>query len=285
MRRLATSAWPDLASVARSRDILLIPLGSTEQHGPHLPVTTDTDIAVAIAETAASRNALVTVAPPVAYGSSGEHQGFPGTLSIGQEATELLLVELGRSAAVDFARTVVVSAHGGNAGPLARAMARLAEEGHPVSAWSPSWSGDLHAGRIETSLMLAIAPDRVRPDRAAPGDVRPLDELLPLLRADGVRSVSANGVLGDPTGASPEEGVRLLDHAVTGLLAMVAMVANPAVPATREAFASSRPPAGDGGVDGDGGVAGVACVDGVDGVDGFDGVDGVDGVDVLGVRS
>jgi creatinine amidohydrolase/Fe(II)-dependent formamide hydrolase-like protein len=88
-----------------------------------------------------------------------------------------------------------------------------------VSAWTPSWSGDLHAGRIETSLMVAVAPDRVRLDRAEPGDLRPLDEILPLLRAGGVRPVSANGVLGDPAGASPEEGSCLLDQAVDDLLA------------------------------------------------------------------
>ena len=218
MRRLATSTWPDLAAAAGSVSVLLIPLGSTEQHGPHLPVTTDTDIAVAIADAAAGRDPRLTVAPAVPYGSSGEHQGFPGTLSIGQDATELLLVELGRSAAADFTHTVVLSAHGGNAGPLARAMARLADEGHPVSAWSPSWSGDLHAGRTETSLMLAVAPDRVSLGAAAPGDTRPLKEILPLLRAHGVRSVSTNGVLGDPAGASPTEGERLLEQAVEGLL-------------------------------------------------------------------
>jgi creatinine amidohydrolase len=208
--------------VARSGGWLVIPLGSTEQHGPHLPVTTDTDIAVAIAEGAAARDAGLTVAPAMAYGASGEHQGFPGTLSIGQDATQLLLLELGRSAATEFAGTLVVSAHGGNAAPVARAMARLAEEGHSVWSWSPSWSGDLHAGRTETSLMLAIAPDRVRLDRARPGDRRGLDELLPLLRAGGVRSVSANGVLGDPTGASADEGALRLDRAVQELLDLLA---------------------------------------------------------------
>ena len=222
VRRMHTSTWPELADVARSGGTLVIPFGSTEQHGPHLPVTTDTDIAVAIADAAARRDPRLTVGPPLPYGSSGEHQGFPGTLSVGQDATVHLLVELGRSAAVDFAHTVVVSAHGGNAAPLARAMRCLAEEGHPVSAWSPSWNGDLHAGRTETSLMLAIAPERVHLDRAEPGNTRPLDELLPLLRSDGIRPISANGVLGDPGGAGPEEGVRLLDQAVDELLAVLA---------------------------------------------------------------
>jgi creatinine amidohydrolase len=210
-----------VADAARAGRWLVIPLGSTEQHGPHLPVTTDTDIAVAIAEGAAARDARLMMAPPVAYGASGEHQDFPGTLSIGQDATRLLLLELGRTAAIHFDRVVVVSAHGGNAVPLSRAMERLAEEGHPVSAWSPSWPGDLHAGRTETSLMLAIDPGRVLLDRAEPGDPRTLDQLLPLLVAGGVRSVIANGVLGDPTGANAEEGRYLLDRAVEDLLAAV----------------------------------------------------------------
>ena len=219
VRRLSASTWPEIAHVTRAGGWLVVPLGSTEQHGPHLPVTTDTDIAVAIAERAAARDGSLTVAPAMAYGASGEHQGFPGTLSIGQDAVQLALLELGRSAATDFAGTVVVSAHGGNAAPVARSMARLAEEGHPVTSWAPSWSGDLHAGRTETSVMLAIAPGRVRLDRARPGDRRGLDELLPLLRARGVRSVSANGVLGDPTGATADEGARLVDLAVEDLLA------------------------------------------------------------------
>jgi len=249
MMGMATASWPDLAETARTGGVLLIPLGSTEQHGPHLPVTTDTDIASAIVEAAAGRDPRLVVAPAVPYGSSGEHRDFPGTLSIGQDATTLLLIELGRSAGVHFARAVVVSAHGGNALPVARAMQRLSEEGHPVSAWSPSWSGDLHAGRTETSLMLAIAPERVTLDRAEPGDTRPLDELLPLLRAAGVRPVSANGVLGDPAGATPEEGVRLLDRAVDGLLAHLAA---PAPLLDRRAPEAWRPtaPGASGGSDG-----------------------------------
>jgi mycofactocin precursor peptide peptidase len=243
VRRLAASTWPELSHLAGSGGWLVIPLGSTEQHGPHLPVTTDTDIAVAIAEGAADRDTGLTVAPAMAYGASGEHQGFPGTLSIGQDATQLLLLELGRSAATDFAGTVMVSAHGGNAAPVARAMTRLAEEGHPVWAWSPSWSGDLHAGRTETSLMLAVAPDRVRLELARAGDRRSLDELLPLLRSGGVRSVSANGVLGDPTGSSADEGARLLDRAVEELLGELAArrTATARGPGRSEAPSGGRP--------------------------------------------
>jgi creatinine amidohydrolase len=216
---LDAMAWPEVSRRAGSGAVLLIPAGSTEQHGPHLPVTTDTDIAVAVAAGAAEGHDRLVVAPPLAYGSSGEHQGFAGTLSLGQEATELVIVELGRSAAVAFDRVIVVSTHGGNAGPVSRAVARLVAEERPVTAWSPSWPGDLHAGRTETSLMLAIAPRRVHLELAEAGDGRAIEVLLPLLRRRGVRGVSPNGVLGDPAGASAGEGRRLLSAAVDQLVA------------------------------------------------------------------
>ena len=94
---LAGATWPE-AERDMAGAVLAVPVGSTEQHGPHLPLSTDTDIAVALVERLAARRHDVVAAPAVAYGSSGEHAGFAGTLSIGREATELLLVELGRSA-------------------------------------------------------------------------------------------------------------------------------------------------------------------------------------------
>jgi mycofactocin system creatininase family protein len=210
-------AWPEAAAGAGAGGVLLIPVGSTEQHGPHLPFTTDTDIAVAVARGAAHLDPRLVVAPAVPYGSSGEHQAFAGTLSIGADATEVVLVELGRSASIAFSGVLLVSTHGGNATPVGRATARLRAEGHPVTAWWPSWPGDLHAGRTETSLMLAIAPDRVQLGRAEAGDRRPIRTLLPLLLEQGVRAVSANGVLGDPAGANAAEGTRLLATAVADL--------------------------------------------------------------------
>jgi creatinine amidohydrolase len=218
---LERATWPEVARAVGSGASLLLPVGSTEQHGPHLPLTTDTDIATAIATVAATRHPGLMVAPALAYGSSGEHEGFAGTLSIGRDATEAVLVELGRSASRAFARTIVVSTHGGNHHPVERALARLLDEGHPVTSWWPDWPGDLHAGRTETSLMLAIAPDRVHCARAESGDRRPVAELWPELRAHGVRAVSANGVLGDPAGANAEEGRALLAGAVESLLGTI----------------------------------------------------------------
>lgn len=196
------------AAGSRAGAVLAVPIGSTEQHGPHLPLCTDTSVASALcARLAEARD--VVVAPALPYGSSGEHEGFPGTLSIGQDALELVLLELCRSATLTFSRVLLVSGHGGNAVPLARAVERLRFEGRDVLAWSPSWSGDAHAGRTETSLALALGLP-VDVGAAEPGDVRPLRETLPLLMAGGVRAVSANGVLGDPRGASAAEGEALL---------------------------------------------------------------------------
>lgn len=221
MTRLADLTWPEAGHRGADGAVLLVPVGATEQHGPHLPLSTDTDLAVAVATTAALRLRDAVVAPPVSYGSSGEHQGFPGTLSIGAEVTESLLVELVRSAAGTFSRVVLVSTHGGNAGPVGRAVAVLRSEGRDVRAWGPRWGGDAHAGRTETSLMLVVAPERVHLGAAEAGDTRPVTELLADLRRLGVRAVSPNGVLGDPGEATPREGRELLQAAVDGLVAFV----------------------------------------------------------------
>ncbi|WP_054813075.1 mycofactocin biosynthesis peptidyl-dipeptidase MftE [Nocardia arizonensis] len=213
---VADLTWPEAGAYSPDM-ILAVPLGATEQHGPHLPLSADTDIALALCEGLAARRADVAVAPAVPYGSSGEHAGFPGTLSIGRAALELLLVELCRSATDTFDRVVLVSGHGGNLVPLRRAESLLRSESRDVRGWLPRYDGDPHAGRAETSLMLAVRPDLVRADRAEAGDTRPLAETLPLLRAGGVRAVSSNGVLGDPGGATAAEGRALFDHLITDL--------------------------------------------------------------------
>lgn len=201
--------------------VLAIPLGSTEQHGPHLPLSVDTDVALALCQRLAAARPQVLVAPAVAYGSSGEHAGFPGTLSIGQAALELLVLELCRSAGDTFDRVLLVSGHGGNAGALSRALRTLRAESRDVRVFSPRWPGEPHAGRPETAMLLALSPDRVRMSLAARGETRPLEALLPQLREGGVRAVTGTGVLGDPTGANAAEGAALLDELTTELIAAV----------------------------------------------------------------
>lgn len=201
---------------------MLVPLGALEQHGPHLPLDTDVRVAAAVAAGAAAGDDGLLVAPPLAYGASGEHEGFPGTLSIGHEALRAVLVELGRSAARWASRLVFVNGHGGNLPTVPDAVAQLRREGREA-AWSPCVpiDGDAHAGRTETSLLLALDHTAVRQDAVEPGTTAPLAALLPALRVGGVVAVSPNGVLGDPTGATAAEGGRLLREMIETLQAQL----------------------------------------------------------------
>jgi mycofactocin precursor peptide peptidase len=217
---LAQAQWPSVERAARR--LLMMPVGSLEQHGPHLPLDTDTRIAVAVARQACAGRRGVALGPALPIGASGEHAAFPGTLSIGTEALTACLIELGRHAGLHWPALLLVNGHGGNAAAVEAAAGRLRYEGRACRAWHAAWpGGDAHAGRSETSLMLTLAPDAVRLPAAERGDVRPIEQILPLLRERGVRAVSANGVLGDPAGASAAEGERLLAHLVGGLNATI----------------------------------------------------------------
>jgi creatinine amidohydrolase len=211
---LAGSRLVELTSAELAADpprTLLLPLGSIEQHGAHLPLDTDTRVAVAVAERLARACAELVLAPPVTYGASGEHQGFPGTVSVGSQALRLLIVELARSLGPEFRALVLLSWHGGNATAVKEAVEQLRSEGHAIGSIQPTLPpGDAHAGRTETSLMLALDPGAVRLDQAQPGNTRPVAELMPAMRAGGLKAVTETGVLGDPAGASAREGERLL---------------------------------------------------------------------------
>ncbi|NUS55256.1 MAG: mycofactocin biosynthesis peptidyl-dipeptidase MftE [Streptomycetaceae bacterium] len=217
---MATAAWPDVPG----KPTVLLPTGATEQHGPHLPLCTDTVIARAVADRAAALlPGTCLVAPAVPYGASGEHADFPGTVSLGHDALHRLLVEAVRSLASWAARVVVVNGHGGNTATLDAVVGQLRGEGHDL-AWSACAvpGGDAHAGAAETSVMLHLAPELVHADRLAAGDTRPLAVLLPELRAHGVRAVSPTGVLGDPTHAEAGEGRRLVEEMTRTLVARIA---------------------------------------------------------------
>jgi mycofactocin precursor peptide peptidase len=215
---LGDARWPE---VTQQPGVLLIPLGSCEQHGPHLPLDTDTRIAIAVANGVASNRPGVRIAPAVAYGASGEHAAFAGTLSVGSDVLAMVIIELVRSA--DWAeRVVLVNGHGGNVDGLRSATRTLRAEGRTLDVWSPTIAGgDAHAGHTETSLMLAIVPETVRMDLAEVGATEAITALLPALRSGGVRAVSSNGVLGDPTGATADYGRKLLADLVTSLGAVV----------------------------------------------------------------
>ncbi|MEN9804541.1 MAG: hypothetical protein RIS41_1388 [Actinomycetota bacterium] len=207
--------------------VLLVPVGSFEQHGPHLPLDTDTLIAVRLARSSQERltdprDVDTMVGPSITVSASGEHQGFVGTLSIGTDATTLTLVELVRSA--DWAHGVVfVNGHGGNAEALDRARRVFANENRHVLIWSPSATADddAHAGRTETSVMAHLYPDAVDWARVTVGRTTPLSELADDLRRHGVRAVSDNGILGDATGSSAEHGRIVFDRWCDDLVAAI----------------------------------------------------------------
>lgn len=218
MTNLPDLRWTEVDRAARR--VLLVPLGSVEQHGPHLPLDTDTRIAVAVATAAAAATASrhgAAVAPAVPFGASGEHAGFAGTLSIGTRALTELLIELGRDASRDWEAMLLVNAHGGNRDAVDAALARLRAEGRRCDVFhAGTSSGDAHAGRTETALLLHLTPAAVRLDLAETGELAPVHTLIARLRRDGVRSVSPNGVLGDPAGATAEDGERLFAELVGG---------------------------------------------------------------------
>ncbi|WP_420452632.1 mycofactocin biosynthesis peptidyl-dipeptidase MftE [Ilumatobacter sp.] len=228
--RLGEATWREVERRRAPDDdgtlapVVLVPVGSTEQHGPHLPIATDTFVAEEIARRALGRTSGLVLGPTLTVTASGEHAGFAGTLSIGTEVMARVAIELCRSA--DWAAGIVfVNGHGGNHEALTSAVDVVVAEGRRALSWWPRWRRrrdggppDLHAGRIETSLMLAIDPGLVRLQTAARGPRTELDELVRELRAHGVRHVSPNGVLGDPDGASGAEGERFIADFVADLV-------------------------------------------------------------------
>lgn len=228
---LAEITTSEIAARA-SRTLLVIPVGATEQHGPHLALGTDSAVAHALAVALAHWRSDVVVAPVLPFGASGEHAGFAGTLSIGTTATAVVLIELVRSADA-FRGVVLVNAHGGNQEALAVACHQSRADGRDVLAFTPSTAMlagtadrhgariDTHAGWVETSLMLHLRPQAVRADRAATGNCQPLQALLGKIQIGGIRAVSANGVLGDPAGSTDSAGQALFEQMLGSLVGSV----------------------------------------------------------------
>jgi creatinine amidohydrolase len=155
--------------------LLVLPVGTTEQHGPHLATGTDAAIAKAVAllaAAAATRPETILISPTLAYGASDHHLPFGGTLSLGVETFELVLADLlASAAAAGVRRAFVLNAHGGNAAACAIAVAEASREHGLIAATALVGAlvdGSGHAGVFETSVMLALAPELVRMDRAAP---------------------------------------------------------------------------------------------------------------------
>ncbi len=220
--------WPDVqAEVERGRDTVVVAFGATEQHGPHLPLSTDALIGDHLAWLVAERLDAF-VAPTVRIGCSEHHLAFPGTLSIGEETFHLLVADLVRSLARGgFRRVVLLPTHGGNFGPLAAALEKLGPvEGIEVRALTnlgalfaiaqlgvdeydvPLAEGGLHAGEWETSMLMSIHPELVHLDRGERGYTGDMESAVGAIFGSGVDALTANGVIGDPSKASEAHGAR-----------------------------------------------------------------------------
>lgn len=231
-RLLAEMTWPDVArAVADGMTTVILPLGATEQHGPHLPLGTDTFLAEALAERLALALADALVAPALPIGCSDEHSGFAGLLSLDHATLAGVIVDCARRmAAWGVRRLVLLSAHGGNGQALQLAALRLAEELrglHVEVVGSSTTVSDallavaeaegvsteavgLHAGDGETSEMLCLRPDLVRMERVVPGYAGPMEEIMPRLLQAGLRPITPTGTLGDASRADGIRGKRYL---------------------------------------------------------------------------
>ncbi|MEE2665099.1 MAG: creatininase family protein [Myxococcota bacterium] len=221
-RVLEQLAWPELdAQLAERAETAILALGSIEQHGPHLPLATDCWIAGWLAERVASRIEGAFQLPVLPIGCASEHAAFAGTLSLEPETLERVLCELlGSLARHGFGRAFVFSAHGGNLAALRGAAGALEEAAAPMSlvvyddhqplarrlarvgegfGASVAEQGQ-HAGEIETSILLALAPGAVAMERAAAGLVVGEGDAQPLFYPS-LRDNAPSGVVGDPRSA------------------------------------------------------------------------------------
>jgi len=247
-RRLERLASPDVGAIDKSDALVLQPIGAIEQHGPHLPCATDTLVVDHLTDRALSvtpEAVNVWRLPVLSYGKSSEHIGYPGTISLSTETLLAVCRDVGRSvAASGFRKLAFVNGHGGQPQLLEVVARDIREEtdlqvfplfpyrlpGAPSDAPpDPDRAYDLHAGRGETSSVLAIAPELVRTDRITVGSMRARDLYEPRahLTLEGAlptawltRDLAPTGVLGDPTGASAERGERALTAIADGLAAV-----------------------------------------------------------------
>ncbi|WP_324663674.1 creatininase family protein [Haloarcula sediminis] len=231
---LRDATWPE--AEATETDLAVLPVGSTEQHGPHAPLGTDSLTAQAVADAAeAACDDEVVVAPPIDVGVAEEHRDFAGTLWVSEDTFRDYVRETVDSLAHHgWTRVVVVNGHGGNVDPLREVCARITRHDE-ADAWAFTWfdavdAPDMgHGGPVETSLLQATRPDLVREDRldeAAAGGADGWGEWVSGVNlAYDSSEFSENGCVGDPGEGSAERGEALLDEATAALVALLDRVA------------------------------------------------------------
>jgi len=242
---LADEAWPDLESYFESESLALVPLGSTEQHGPHLPEGTDHIIAESFARAAAAETGYLCT-PTINVGVSPHHRQFHGTMWADAPAFRDYVESITRNLAYHgIDRVIFVNAHGGNVEHLREVGRRVRDDGTMYAIewmWDESITGRIedvfetpgpHGGPKETSLIQHLAGDLVHEDRiesARDGGLVEFDE-------DSISKYGAttfydaidnteNGVLGDQTDASAAVGKELFEAALSNLCLLAEWLAD-----------------------------------------------------------
>lgn len=232
-------AWPELGDYLAAERTVLVPLGSTEQHGPHLPLSTDHRIAEALAREAADRSGCACT-PTVNIGVSPHHRQFHGTMWVDAPAFRQYVESFTRNLAYHgLDRVIYVNAHGGNVVHLREVGRRLRDDGTGYCIewmWDesiPDLVDDLfpnkgpHGGPKETAMIMHIDRELVHEDRLAEARDGGLVDWESGGRTHGARTFydaidnTANGVLGDQTEASPEKGRQLFEAACEQLVALI----------------------------------------------------------------
>lgn len=233
-----------VAVVARRNPVLLLPIGAIEQHGPHLPIDTDTSAVTEVALRAAALlpEGRALVLPTIAWGNSPYWLPFAGTITLRPETILALISDIGRSvAAHGIRRVVIVNGHGGNAGIIGVAATQLADHGiravalsywsllgQSLAEWTPGDHGMIgHAGQTETSIQLYLQPELVDPDFRTMSDWADLAELaanpvtgigyqppLPMTEAP-------NGVYGNAPLGEADIGERIITTAAERLAELI----------------------------------------------------------------
>jgi creatinine amidohydrolase len=230
---LQDMTWREIASaLERGFDTAIVVAGSIEQHGPHLPIRTDTLIADELAVRIAVKLGNALVAPTIRPACSDHHMSMPGTISLRPEVLYEILRDYCRSLAHHgFRKIVLFSSHGGNFAPLETYAPGLVREFPQLrivhygdlrgffdaymaavdKLGLPAEKVGGHADLGETSEILHIRPDLVRKDRYEPGFVGSAKGLISRILRDGIQAVTKNGILGDPTGSDGKAGEALLE--------------------------------------------------------------------------
>ncbi|MBO4249447.1 creatininase family protein [Halomicrobium sp. IBSBa] len=230
---LSEATWTDAADL--DTDLAVLPVGSTEQHGPHGPLGTDVLTAEAVAEAGAEAyDGEVVVAPAIPVGVAEEHRHFAGTLWVGEDTFRDYVGEtIASLASHGWDRVVVVNGHGGNVDALREICGRVTRDGTayavPLTWFDAVDAPDMgHGGPVETSLLLATDPELVRSARLEASAADAADSWGEFEHgvnlAYDTEAFSENGTVGDPRAASADRGAALLDAASEALADVLASV-------------------------------------------------------------